>query len=169
MTSRPTIEGRNFLFRFYDFSWFFNNFNGGDICRSRLLFIIIKGWGDLIEVKWRRIHQKTRLPLEKISPNHDKDIISELEVVKNFALFFMIFEVPQFFLARGDKQWVPRFLLLKGDTIRLTHYFLPRQKRLSWWKILHQTCVALQLSLRFAPCTVDFHSNELQGTAIFVL
>ena len=125
LTSRPTIEGRNFLFRFYDFSWFFNNFNGGDICRSRVMLNINKGWGDLIEVKRRRFHQETRLPLEKMSPNYDKDTISELEVVKNFALFFMIFEVTQFFLARGDNQWVPRFLLLIGDTIRLIHDFLP--------------------------------------------
>ena len=95
------------------------------------------------------------MPLKKIYPNYDTDNISESEAVKNFALFSMIFEVPQFLLARGDNQWVPRFLLLIGDTIRLSHDFLPHQKRSSWWKILHQTCVALQLSLSRAPCHIQ--------------
>ena len=64
----------------------------------------------------------------------------------------MIFEIPQFFLARGKYQWVPRFLLLIGDTKRIFHDFLPHQKRLSWQKILHQTCVALKFSIFCAPC-----------------
>ena len=92
------------------------------------------------------------MPLEKIYPNYNTDNISKSEAVKNFGLFSMIFEVPQFFLVRGDNQWVPRFLLLIGDTIRLSHDFLPHQKRSFWWKILHQTHVALQFSISCAPC-----------------
>ena len=100
------------------------------------------------------------MPFEKISPNYDTVTISELEVVKNFALFFMIFEVTQFFLARGDNQWVPQFLLLIGDTIRLSHDFLPHQKRSSWWKILHQNHVALQFSISRAPCQIHYAWNS---------
>ena len=101
------------------------------------------------------------MPLEKIYPNYDTDNISKSEAVKNFGLFSMIFEVPQFFLARGDNQWVPRFLLLIGDTIRLSHDFLPHQKRSSWWKILHQTHVALQFSISFAPCHIVTEGPDL--------
>ena len=71
----------------------------------------------------------------------------------------MVFKIPQFFLARGVEQWVQRFLLLIGDTIRFTHDFLPHKKNLSWWEILHQTYVALQFSLSCAPC----HTEGLWG------